>query len=337
MKPLSIDPVFMPGTVQTPARQPRSAAEMLTALRGLPFATAYDTLRVLARDAVARGEVARAISTLSALELHIAGLPEADTDISLLDIRAAVMQIITALYIELDHTDQAAASAAAATLNLLASKPKRKDVPFLEVLGSLLYDIAYLHSQRGEYKQAEREMEKSIKVFERLGKIDSQRYAATMVAAVAGATTVYNNRVKQAELLAHYQAATTTYTRMVAAGIEEATDRLVESLANEGDTLARMGKHREASQYYTRALKYLQRLEPEAFSERQLRLSVSLGEEMLHISAMRDKAIHLLNTMLHKAHRLNSPEQHERISALLEGAKSTSLDILNFWHKIFPK
>ena len=154
--------------------------------------------------------------------------------------------------------------------------------------------------------------------------------------ALGTATSVYHNRVKQAELLAHYQAATTTYTRMVSAGMTEATDRLAESLTNEGDTLARMGRHREAIQYYTRALKYLQRVEPD-FTERQLRVSIALGESMLKVSAMKEKAIHLLNTMLHKALKINAPAQHQRISETLAKAKSPGLDILGLWHKIFPK
>ena len=119
-------------------------------------------------------------------------------------------------------------------------------------------------------------------------------------------------------------------------GVEDAAGRLVESLTSEGDTLAQMGRHREAVQYYTRALKYLTKLEAE-FSLQQLRLSISLGESMLHIAAMRDKGVHLLNTMLHKATKINATEEHRRIVDILYNAKSRSLDILGLWHKVFPK
>lgn len=338
MKQLSLDPVFLPGNPATPprGRAPRTPADEVEFLRSLPFTEAYDTLRSFAREAIAIGEPHHAVTRLSNLALYAEGLPDAD-ELPLADLRAAIMQVLTALYIETGDNDTAAASAAASTLQMLARTPRRKDRQFLEVLGSLLYDIACLHSSHNEYKQAEREMEKALKVFERLGKLDSQRYAATIIAAMAGATGVYNNRVRQAELLAHYQAVTTTYTRMVAAGVADATDRLVDSLANEGDTLSDMGKHRDAIQYYSRALKYLQRLEPDTFTVRQLHLSVSLGSEMLLIPAMREKGIHLLNTMLHKAHKLNAPDEYERISQLLDNARSSRLDILSFWHKIFPK
>ena len=97
-----------------------------------------------------------------------------------------------------------------------------------------------------------------------------------------------------------------------------------------------MLRHREAIQYYTRALKYLTKLEDD-FSLRQLNLSIALGESMLQIAAMRDKGVHLLNTMLHKATKINASEAHRRIVDSLVDAKSRSLDILGLWHKVFPK
>ncbi|MCM1164235.1 MAG: hypothetical protein NC339_08315 [Muribaculaceae bacterium] len=320
---------------QSTGKRPRSAAESLRTLRGLSLTTASDLLRLMARESLEHDEAARAIATLSELELHIASEPDSESD-SLTDLRATIMQIITALYVSVGNLDKAAASAAASTLNMLARRPRRKDTPFMEMLALTLYDLAMLHSSTGEYKQAERELEKAVKLLERLAKSDAERYAPALVTALGAATTVYHNRVTQAELLARYQEATSNYTRMVSEGIAEAAGQLVDSLISEGDTLARMGRHREAIQYYTRALKYMQRLEPE-FSERQLRVSIALGESMLRIGPMRDKAIHLLNTMLHKALKINQPAHHRHISELLATVKAPGLDILSLWHKIFPR
>lgn len=341
MKPTSLETPFLPPSDKARdlktrvARRGRTASELLKALETEDFTAIYDVLRLMARDSMDRNEAERALATLSELEVHVAELPEAETGF-MLDLRAALMQIITALTIETQGPGKGAATSAAATLQLLARQPRRKDAPFLEVLGALLFDIAYIHAQNGEYRQAEREMEKSIKIYERLAKTVPDRYASTVVTALSAATNVYHNRQKQAELLARYQEATTAYTEMVSAGMTEATDRLAESLTAEGDTLARMGRHREAIQYYTRALRYLQRLNPE-LDERQIRVSVSLAESMLRIGAMRDKAIHLLNTMLHKALRINSPALHQRISELLASSRSEGLAILGLWHKIFPR
>lgn len=318
------------------AKRPHSAADTAKALDGLPFAVAYDILRLAAREAVEKGETQRAIEAMSGLELHISGLPEAEEGRTL-DIRAALMQVITALYIADGKLNSGAAAAAAATLHLLARTPKRKDAAFIEILASLLFDLARLHSSAGEFRQAERDMEKAIRLYERLAKSDAERFASTVIDALAASTQVYHNRIRQAELLAHYQAATLLYTAEMNAGVEEAADRLVESLMAEGDTLRQMGRCREAIQYYTRALKLLRRIEGEELTLRQLRLSRALGEAMLHVGAMKEKAIHLLNTMLHKALKINAPDEHARISDLLDNAGKPWLDILGLWHKMFPK
>lgn len=339
MPSLSIDPVFLPPTTDTSVllrriRRSRSAADTLAALTESDFNTAYDALRTWAAEMIERGELQQGIRTLEETASYISALaPQAEGHT--LDLHAAIMQILTALSIRQDDTDRAAVTAAEA-LSLLAQEPRRKDLPFMQLLGCLLHDIACLHSQRHEYRQAEREIEKSIKIFERLARLDAARYAPAHVMALNGATAIYRNRVRQAELLAHYQAATTAYLQMVNAGVEDAATRLVDSLRDEGDTLIRMGRHREAIQYYSRALKYLTKLESE-FTLRQLELSISLGEAMLSVSAMRDKGVHLLNTMLHKATKINALEQHRRIVDALYHAKSRSLDILSLWHKIFPR
>lgn len=339
MKPLSLEPAFLPPTadishLQKRIKRSRGAADTLAALLEADFNTAYDYLRIYGGEMVTHGETEKAIATLTGIADSMAA-QEAQEEGRTLDLHAALMQILTALNIEMSDMDRAAVTAADA-LHLLAQQPKRKDTPYLQLLACLLYDIAFLHSERREYKQAEREIEKSIKIFERLAKTEPDRYATPHVMSLNGATSVYRNRVKQAELLAHYQAATSAYLQMLNAGVEDAATRLVDSLTNEGDTLARMGRHREALQYYSRALKYLTKLEPD-FTLRQLQLSISLGESMLHVNAMRDKGVHLLNTMLHKATKINALDEHRRIVDSLYRAKSRTLDILSLWHKIFPR
>jgi ParB-like chromosome segregation protein Spo0J len=97
-----------------------------------------------------------------------------------------------------------------------------------------------------------------------------------------------------------------------------------------------MNRYREAIHFYTRALKYLTRIENE-FSLQQLQLSISLGEALIQTKNTRDKGVHLLNTMLHKATKLNATAEHKQIVDILLNARSNSLDILGLWHKMFPK
>lgn len=196
--------------------------------------------------------------------------------------------------------------------------------------------MALLHSSRGEYKQAERELEKALKVFERLARINPDRYGPAHILAQTAASSIYRSRLRQANLLAHYQVATTTYLEQVNAGIEDATVHLIESLHTEGRTLAQMGRHREAIQYLSRALKYHTRIAPE-MDLAQLAMSIDLGESLLNVKATRDKGIHLLNTLLHKATKLGAETEHRRIVDILFNAKSRKLDILGIWHKVFPK
>nr|MBD5376524.1 hypothetical protein [Bacteroides sp.] len=338
MKAISLENVFITPTSDTEAlralaRRNPSMAELRHTLADVPFNTAYDFFRAMAKDRIERGEIDRAITIIRETDALLlrAGVDEG----ARLDMHAALMQVLTALQIEQNDYSEALVTAAT-TLSLLSQEPKRKDEPFLSVLGSLLYDIAFLHGERSEFKQAERELEKSIKIFERLAKTQPERYGSAVIMAQNAATSIYRSRVKQVNLLAHYQVATSTYLQMVNSGIEDSMVRLVDSLYTEGKTLAQMGRNREAVQYFTRALKYLTKMNP-VFDLRQLEMSIDLGEALLQVPASRDKGIHLLNTMLHKATKINAEEAHRRIVDILLNAKSRRLDILGLWHKIFPK
>ncbi|MDE6556316.1 MAG: hypothetical protein K2K55_05070 [Duncaniella sp.] len=294
----------------------------------------FDTLvTLLRREASRPGAVGR----LKALESVAAADASISETRAAVNLRALLLQMLTAIQIENADYLNAAVTAAGA-LNLLALEPRRKDYPFMVILGSLLYDIASLHALRGEFRQAERSIEKALKVFERLARTSPDRFGSAHTMALDKATAIYRDRTAQTELLSRYQADTTRYLQqMIEQGSPDAAWRLTRSLAAEGETLARMGRHREAMQYFTRSLKYLTRLEPDEFSLEQLRLSIALGEAMLHVAAMRDKGVHLLNTMLHKATRLGAADEHRRIVSALFHDKSRTFDILSIWHKIFPK
>lgn len=340
MKPTSLEPVF--AVITTPDDRipalPDAPDDVASAIISLipskPFTVIYDLIRSRAISYIDSGNVTAAVTELSLLDEILSAHPEADTR-RYIDLRAAVKQLLVALHIEAGDNDLALAAAAAA-LNVLATNPSRKDEPFLFTLAALLYDIAFLHTLRNEYKPAERELEKATRILERLVRLNPDRYSPAHIMALNASTTVYRNRVSQAEFLASHQEATNSYLLMVKSGMTEATDRLIDSLAAQGHTLGKMGRYREAVQYFSRALKYLTRIEP-AMSMRQLNLSIALGEAMLRLDPMREKAIHLLNTMLHKATKLNAAAEHRHIVDILANSRSRDLDILGLWYKIFPK
>jgi len=333
----SLSPGFLPGDSTDAGRRIVEAATVEEAaehLRDARFDTAHDEMRRYASDAIIAGNAPHATDALTAIDAVMAIAPDADNP-DIADKRTAIKQVLTALHLSQNRHAEAMQTAADA-LNMLAANPKRRDEAFLSMLAALLHDVALLHSARGEYRQAEREVEKSMKILERLARTEPDRYASALVMAQASVTQVMHSRLKQANLLARTQAAVETYMALVAAKAPDATDRLVDSLAEEGRTLARMDKHRQAVQYYTRALKYLVGIEPE-MTLRQLTLSIDLGESLLYIKGQREKGVHLLNTMLHKATRLGADEEHRRIVEVLLNANTRRLDILGLWHKLFPR
>lgn len=343
MATTSLSPAFVAHTTPTGALMPSrrrsgGAAETLAALRAAPFNAAFDYLHTYAARMAERDEAPTAVL---ALEEAVAMLAEEDspsrTDA---DLHAAILSTLTALHIERQRLDEALVTGASA-LSILASEPRRKDEPFMECLGCLLYDLAQAHAARGELKSAEREIEKAVKVLDRLARNDANRYGPAHIMAMDASAGIYRSAVKQANILAHVQVATATYLEMMKAGGDDAamrtaTDGLIDSLATQGTTLMQMGKPRQAVAFFTRALKLLTRLNPET-DLRSLSLSINLGEALVATKATRDKGVHLLNTMLHKATRLGADDLHRRIVDSLVNVRTARLDILSIWHKVFPR
>lgn len=335
-----LQPLFIPagaptGALAELALSAASLGELRHAIDNLPFNTVYDYLRTGARRMAEAGDTSLAISTIESLDqmLTRAGDPDRRT----LDIHTALMQVLAGLHASTGDTD-AALSAAATALQLLAAEPRRKDEPFLSILASLLYDMALVHTARGEYPQAERSLDKASRLFARLAKINPDRYGPAHIVVLDAQAKVCRKASAQAEALRHCQEMTARYVSLAREGsMDNAVTHLADSLAEQGLTLARMGRHREAIQYLGRALRYLTRLQPD-MDLRQLRLSTELGISLLLHKPTREKGIHLLNTMLHKATRLGADDLHRRIVNALADARTPSrIDILGVWHKIFPR
>ncbi|MCM1028875.1 MAG: tetratricopeptide repeat protein [Pseudoflavonifractor sp.] len=336
----ALSPLFIPsdapaGPLADMALANAPASLLRRAADTLPFNTLYDYIRGGARHMAEAGEARNAISVISSFDelLTRAG----DPDRLSLDIHTALMQTLAGLHAFMGETDEAL-SAAASALALLAQEPKRKDEPFLSTLASMLFDLALIHSARAEYPQAERSMSKSVKLFDRLARANPERYGPAHVTALDTLAKVCSKAGDQADALRRCQEATASYLALTREGaMDDAIDRLATSLADQGVTLARMGRHREAIQYLSRALKYLTRIQPET-DLRQLTLSTELGISLLLHKPTREKGIHLLNTMLHKATRLGADDLHRRIVTTLADARTPSrLDIIGVWHKVFPR
>ncbi len=331
LQPLFIPPTTSPAKITNLAIDDAAMGELRRAVDDMPFNEAFDLIRSAAGDLEQQGNSRLAIDYIVAFDemLSRAG----NTDRRSLDLHAAMLQVLTALLINADKLDNAL-STAASTLNILAREPKRKDEPFLSLLASLLYDITQIHYRRNEFRQAERAIEKSIKLFERLERINPERYTAPHILAVAEATKVYRSSSKQAKALDSLKQSAADSENAVNG--DDATMQLIGVLADEGRTLAKMNKHREAIQYFTKALRMLTKLETD-FSIAQLELSVELGISLLAYKPAKEKGVHLLNTMLHKATKMGRQDLYIKISEQLNAARTGAFDILAIWHKIFPR
>lgn len=337
----ALQPLFIPSG--SPTADPEGHLSLSSAspdeirqhLQRLPFNTLYDYIRSEARLMTDNGRPGDAIEILTELDRLLTH--DNDTDRQTLDIHAALMQVTVSLHAATGNSD-AALSAAASTLTILAQEPKRKDEPFLSVLASLLYDMALIHYSRSEYPQSERSLDKAARIFSRLARLNPDRYAPAHVAALDAAAKVCRKAGDQAEALKKCQEATARYLEETRGNaMDDAVERLASSMAEQGLTLARMGRNREAIQYLSRSLRYLTRINSE-MDLRQLNLSTELGICLLRHKPTRDKGIHLLNTMLHKATRLGASDLHRRIVDVLADARNPGrLDILGVWHKIFPR
>ncbi|MBR5551560.1 MAG: tetratricopeptide repeat protein [Muribaculaceae bacterium] len=300
-------------------------------LANAPLLIVIDTLRVVTTQMISENNISKALAHLQWLDTMFTRL---DND-NVTDVHIAIKLTRVAVLIE-DEKVNVAMGIAADALSMLVQNSRRKDEGYMSLLAISLYDLALIHCETKEYKQAEREILKSVKLLERLVKINPERYSTAQLTALNASTSIYRSRVDQANLLATYEVETSTYLAEVNNGIVEATTRLITSLQNVGDTLSQMNRYREAIHFYTRALKYLTRIEGE-FTLQQLRLSIALGEALVQTKNTRDKGVHLLNTMLHKATKLEATDEHKQIVEILLNAKNNSLDILGLWHKMFPK
>ena len=317
----------------------RFSMEELEAMARLPFNDMYDRLRARVREAdvddESRHRAAMALEEINCKIVVAHGDDLVDAPRELADLHAALLQLMTALYIKSDRIDLARRAAARA-LTILSRTHKRRDEPFLLILAAILLDVAELHANSRQYKQAEREIEKSIKLLGRLASADPDRYAPAHALVTSAATAVYRNRVRQADMLAAYHETTQNYLSEVNNGVDSAFDRLIEALFTEGKALAEMGRHREAITYFTRALKYHKRLHA-TVDMTQLAMSIELGKSLLQAKSTRDKGIHLLNTLLHIATRLKAAAEHRDIVNILAATGSRQLDILDIWYKVFPR
>lgn len=214
---------------------------------------------------------------------------------------------------------------------LAATDDDRKNVEYMSIAASVIYNLAFVHFKLGESKKAERELVKSQKLFEKLAKKDSERFAPAMLAAVEASTEIFKSKLKQMNILAHYQVATEMYQGKVSAGVSEAINSLVDSISAEGDIHLQLGNYRDAIKYYTKALRYQKRISA-SMGMKELKISINLGKALLNVINRHAAGEQLLNSILPLARQMNATKEVEEIKTLLA---NNNFDIMKFWKNLF--
>ena len=203
----------------------------------------------------------------------------------------------------------------------------------MAIVAGVIYNLARVHHIVGENVKAEKELLKAQKLLEKLAKKNKTRFGASIVNAIEASTTIFNSRLKQMNVLAHYQVTTDLYLDKANKGITQAIHDLVDSLQKEGDLHLKIGNYRDAVKYYTKALRYQKKVTTK-MGERELRISINMGRALLHITARQSTGEQLLRSLLPLAERLDAGNEKNEIQALLEH-KGKSFDFMGFIKKIF--
>ena len=190
-----------------------------------------------------------------------------------------------------------------------------------------------VHHKVGENIKAEKELMRAQKLLEKLAKKDKQRFGSSIVVAIEASTTIFNSRLKQMNVLAHYQVTTDLYLDKANKGITQAINDLVKSLQQEGDLHLKIGNYRDAVKYYTKAIRYQKKI-TDKMGEWELRMSINLARALLQIKNRQSTGEQLLKSLLPLAERLDAVSEKNEIQALLEH-KGKSFDFLSFVKKWF--
>lgn len=235
--------------------------------------------------------------------------------------------------IELNELSEALLAGEEALKRLAEVEEDRSNPDFIAIVAGVIYNLAMVHHAVGENVRAEKELLKAQKLFEKLAKKDKQRFGSSIVVAIEASTTIFNSRLKQMNVLAHYQVTTDLYLDKANKGITQAINDLVKSLQQEGDLHLKIGNYRDAVKYYTKAIRYQKKI-TDKMGEWELRMSINLARALLQIKNRQSTGEQLLKSLLPLAERLDAVSEKNEIQALLEH-KGKSFDFLSFVKKWF--
>lgn len=191
------------------------------------------------------------------------------------------------------------------------------NVEFRALLMALLFDLAEVHYHLKDYKQSEKELDIIFKMLESLIKEDAERFGKYHIEAMELSTRILRSRRKAMEMLVKQQLNTGALYEKVNSGVAAATDKLVDSLRNEGQLLASAGDYKAALKFYAEAIK-LSKKRAGKVNRKEVKMTIEMAEIMMRLRPMRPRARRLLNAILPHAISHELIEMEEDILALIE-------------------
>lgn len=236
-----------------------------------------------------------------------------------------------------DGENMLALGAAENSLRILADVHNKKSEDYLGLIGSLLYNLAYVHNALGDNSRAVKELTKAQKLFERLVKKNENRFSALLLYSVEASASIIKSRAKQMKVFAHYQTMSEIYTNELKdpknAKVREALENLVDTLGHEGNIMLEMGNGRDAVKYFTKALRYQKKL-GDAMGIKELDLSIGLAKGLHRLVNRRAAAEQLLESLLLFANKIGAEAEIKEIENIINN-KNKNFNIMTLLKSIF--
>ncbi|MDE5849763.1 MAG: tetratricopeptide repeat protein [Muribaculaceae bacterium] len=205
-------------------------------------------------------------------------------------------------------------------LQRLKDFPDHENEEFKAILVALIFDLAEIHYELKDFKRSEKELDALFKVLDPLLVKNPDRFGRLHILAMELSTRILRSKKKTIDMLARQQLNVDALTEKVNAGINSATDRLVDSLCNVGRLLASSGDYREAMKFFSEAIR-ISKKRTGKVNKKEIKMTAEMAEIMIRVKSMRPRAERLLDAVLPHAIAQGEADLEQQIHTLKEMIK----------------
>lgn len=205
-------------------------------------------------------------------------------------------------------------------LQRLKDFPDHENEEFKAILVALIFDLAEIHYELKDFKRSEKELDALFKVLDPLLVKNPDRFGRLHILALELSTRILRSKKKTIDMLARQQLNVDALTEKVNSGINNATDRLVDSLCNVGRLLASSGDYREGMKFFSEAIR-ISKKRTGKVNKKEIKMTVEMAEIMNRVKSMRPRAERLLDAVLPYAIAQGEADLEQEIHTLKEMIK----------------